>query len=82
MAYEINKKVLDGLLKELEKPYVGRRERKHIINEIVRIADNSVMLEREHRNFLVFVFGAITSIAAAIVTIAGALLGIDFLRKK
>lgn len=80
-AYEINYSILNNLDKRLQKRFLFPSERKQIIDAMVQVSDNIAQMQIHEKAMVGDVFKAIGAVAGLVVTTAGALLGVKFLKR-
>lgn len=70
--YKSCNKILDALQKELDKKFISQRRRNKIINDMVRVAEMIDKKDKEHKKFILSIFGtfgAVLSVLICIITI-------------
>lgn len=76
-AYEINEKILDKLENQLHRPFLSAKSRANIINAMIEVSNNINKLESERRHFVSDGFKTVATVAVAIISVAGTVLGVN-----
>lgn len=76
-AYAINEKILNKLETQLNRPFQSAKTRENIINAMIEVSNNISKLESERRHFVSDGFKTVATAAFAVISVAGAILGIN-----
>lgn len=76
-AYAINEKILDKLEAQLNRPFQSAKTRENIINAMIEVSNNINKLESDRRHFVSDGFKTVATAAVAVISVAGAILGIN-----
>lgn len=80
-AYEINYAILNNLNERLHKRFLFPSERRELITAMVQVSNNIAQMQVHQKIMIGDVFKAVSAVAGLVVTTAGALLGVKFLRR-
>lgn len=75
-------RILSELETQLKNPDISHREKQEIIETMINIADKIADLERDARGLRKHIIDVVAAVASFGVTVAGAILGVKFLKKE
>lgn len=81
-TYEMNRQILNSLNERLHAESISRWEKGRIINAMVQVSNNLAEMDKNHKRMMGDAFKAFGTVIAMVLSFAGAILGVKFLRKR
>ena len=80
-VFDAYRTVLDNFAERLKTPELPEEEKHFIAEKMIEIADKIASKDSENKNFLTRTLNTMAAFAGGVVMIAGAILGVKFLKK-
>lgn len=81
-AFRAYQFLLNDFSVQLKKPFISTKEKHHITEKMIEVADRIAALDAENKNFFQKVAVGFGAAALAVVAIAGAVIGVNFFKKS